>query len=175
MTTRTFRQHGQAYGPGPVTIVATIDGTEVFNGVVPSINEPVPTTPDGMNITTDPLFSWDADMEYEGISAMIITVTGGSVLLKNTVANYSYAIDGPPLVRYPAIGGGEALYLPFYAYVYQDGLVYDPLNNVTMNDVSYERDYINTNDGSVLSGQFSWVIADGVTFAASVNIYAGAL
>ena len=65
MTTRTFKQRGQAYGSSPVTISAKIDGVEVFNGSVSTLDEPVQTT--GFNpdepYGTD-LFTWTNDLDF---------------------------------------------------------------------------------------------------------------
>ena len=44
-TTRTLQFFGQAYGDTPVTLVASINGTELFNGTVSTI---VGTAPLGL-------------------------------------------------------------------------------------------------------------------------------
>lgn len=190
MTTRTFKQYGLAYGIGSVTVVATIDGIEVFNGVVPSVNSLIPTTLDEIQpLVPEVLFSWTEDVAFEGTRSMTITVNGGNLLLKNTHANYGVAFDGIPIVRYPGLTGGPELFTPFYAHAIdappdpccQDTecenrptLIHDPLSDVTINGVPKTREYLNNVDGKVLAGQFCWNIPDAGEFTATVNIFAGA-
>jgi hypothetical protein len=190
MTTRTFRQYGQAFGTGPVTVVAAIDGVEVFNGTVSVLNSLVPTVPEEIQpLVPEVLFSWSEDVNFEGTRSMQITVSGGNLLLKNTYANYGVAFDGIPIVRYAGLTGGPELFTPFYAHSIdappdpccQDTecenrptLIHDPLSNVSINGVGQTREYVNTTDGTVLAGQACWHIPDGAEFTATVNIFSGA-
>lgn len=182
MTTRTFKQLGQAYGTSPVTIVAKIDGEEVFNGTLHTLDQPLPEMPIvpiklGWG---SPLFAWTAGVGYVGTKPMEITVTGGKLLLSNTVANYivtppygpaklpgdpDYIPDAPP--PNPNAVDKSMLYGP---YVDNTVLHKDPLSNVTINGQAQDQADFNTGD---LSGQWFWVLNDGDVFTADVIHIAG--
>jgi hypothetical protein len=190
MTTRTFQQRGQAYATGPVIVAASINGVEVFNGSVPVLNSLVPSTPEEIQPLVAPvLFSWSEDVNFEGTRSMHITVSGGSLLLKNTYANYGLAFDGNPVTRYAGLTGGPELFVPFFAFnadlppdpcctdvecANRPTLISDPLSNVSINGVLQTSAHVNMIDGTVLAGQNCWHIPDGAQFIATVNIFAGA-
>jgi hypothetical protein len=190
MTTRTFRQLGQAFGPGPVTVIATIDDIEVFNGTVAATNSVAVSAPDDIQpLIPELLFTWTEDVFFEGTRRMKINVSGGTLLLRNTYANYGVAFDGNPIVRYAGLTGGPELFTPVYAHSIdappdpccQDTecenrptLVHDPLSDVSINGISKTREYVSSTDGKVLPGQFCWLIPDAGEFTATVNIFAGA-
>ena len=43
MTNRTLQFYGKGYGATPVGITATIDGSTVFSGEIPTVNESIGT------------------------------------------------------------------------------------------------------------------------------------
>ena len=191
MTTRTFRQLGQAFGPGPVTVVATIDDVEVFNGTVAADNSVAISAPDDIQpLIPEILFTWTEDVFFEGTRRMKINVSGGTLLLRNTYANYGVAFDGNPVVRYAGLTGGPELFVPFYAVEPPEHipnpccqdlecenrplLIADPLSDVVIDGISKTRDYVNCTTQEPLSGQHCWLIPDEGEFTATVNIFAGA-
>ena len=180
MTLRTYKQLGQAYGSNPVTLVAKLDGVEVFNGTLTTLDQPLPSMPIakvGLGWGTQ-LFSWTEDIAYTGSKALEITVTGGTLLLSNTVANYiglktwgttspgpgepGYYPDAPPPGNPSAVN--QALIFGPYS---------DPkniLSNCTINgqDMSNEP-----NSNPALTGQWFWTLHDGSVFTATVLQTAG--
>ena len=184
MTIRTFKQLGQAYGTTPVTIVAKIDGQEVFNGTLHTLDQPLPTMPIGKFGLGwgSPLFAWTNDVEFSGVKTMEVTVTGGTVILSNTVANY---IETPPYG--PAKEPGDPDYIPdapppnpaavdkamLYGPYADDTITRrDPLTNVTINGQSQNNVYGTAPD---LYGQWYWILKDGDVFNADVIILPGIL
>ena len=108
MTTRTFKQQGQGYGSSPVSIVATIDGNTVYSGTIPTVDQPIPALPNTAEYIGQDLFTWTADVAFTGNFNLQITVTGGTFLMTETLANYVRAPDesgasgGPGYFGYPS-------------------------------------------------------------------------
>jgi hypothetical protein len=88
---RTLQFYGLAYGNSNVSLTATINGTTVFSGEVPTINSPVPAPPVDFNEVI--LFSTGNSTlfptNYSGAYPMSITVTGGyGAIFRAIKANY---------------------------------------------------------------------------------------
>jgi len=183
MTARTFIQFGQAYGNATVTVVATLDGTEIFNGVVP--NGYVPPNPEAPppasftpgSFSETALFSFTEDVTYAGSKQLQITVSGGQVWMSRTVADYGAALPG---LTYPSIEQGlfglANFYGPIYATTVGNLVIADPLSNVFVNGVASPSiptaDMIN---GVLPEGQWCRTIEDGGTLTATLNIMAGSV
>ena len=93
---RTLQFYGFAYGNSNVSLTATINGTTVFSGEVPTINSPVPVPPvDFSNeiilfsIENSTLFPTN----YSGAYPMSITVSGGYAAAFNDI-NCNYMPTG---------------------------------------------------------------------------------
>ena len=93
---RTLQFYGLAYGDSNVSLTATINGTTVFSGEVPTINSPVPVPPvDFSNeiilfsIENSTLFPTN----YSGAYPMSITVSGGYAAAFNDI-NCNYMPTG---------------------------------------------------------------------------------
>jgi hypothetical protein len=99
MTTRTFIQRGKAYGTVPCTITAKIDNTIVYEGPVTTVDQTIPEKP-ATDAQSD-LFSWTSTVDFEGTQTMEITVTGSTLLINTTVANYS-SLQNPGVDQYGA-------------------------------------------------------------------------
>jgi hypothetical protein len=87
---RTLLFYGYAYGATPVTLTATINGSTVFSGEVPTVDAP---TPSGIitdqvllfSLDNSPLFPTNISMAYP----MSIAVSGGNaVMFANIQCNY---------------------------------------------------------------------------------------
>lgn len=156
MTTRTFKQLGQGYGSLPTTIIAKIDGVEVFSGEVTTVNQPFPTVSE-LSLTIDNiLFSWTKSTDFSGTLTMEISVQGSPLLLTTTLADYP--IDSPDK---------QGVFTSFYS-IEKDGTIYfDPFDHETIDGVSVSRI-----DSPELSGQWWWGIMPGSTFTATVNVEA---
>jgi hypothetical protein len=177
MTTRTFKQMGQGYGSSNCTVTAKIDGATVFSGIVPSANQRLPVGPTDTEDAYPTLFTWTNDVDFEGTQTMEITVTGATVLLAATNANYMRsAVQTEGIIENP-----DPNYVPTnyestgpdtYGVIFKeevDGFVYtDPTTNVTIDGVpkSVARD-------SSLLGQRHWTISPGSTFTCQLNVQAG--
>jgi hypothetical protein len=154
MTTRTFKQQGQAFGGTPVSITASIGGVQVFSGQIATLDQPVPALPDPAYETWADLFTWTNTVDFAGTSAMSITVTGGTLLLTDTLANYCR--------------GQTDIYASFYSDTSQGFTCFDPLSGITINGVAQTAGH-----SAQLSGQWYWTIPAGATFDATVNIQSG--
>lgn len=88
MATRTFKQTGieLADTDTPISVVVTLDNQEIFNGALPGF--PAPADLDVMDNHVD-LFTWQRDTSEHGVFNMVITVTGGTLILGRTLCNYS--------------------------------------------------------------------------------------
>ena len=154
MTTRIFKQTGQAYGAIPASITATIDGTVVYTGSVPNLNTPVPSLPS--NVITPEIFTWTNTVAFAGTQSYSIAVTGSPLLLDFTGADY-------------CIANNVSQFSNFYTYEIGGVTVADPLTNVVIDGVAMQRGP----DNSTLSGQWQWLIPAGSTLTATLNVNAG--
>lgn len=89
MPIRTFKQTGLAFAndnSSLVTVVVTLDNQEIFSGNLPeSLLEP--HTPVTIDNQVD-LFSWQKDTSDNGVFAVDITVSGGTLKLGRTLCTY---------------------------------------------------------------------------------------
>jgi hypothetical protein len=174
MTVRTFKQQGAVYAPtgSNVTLVAKIDGQEVFNGVVPASNNPYP-----VNNWTDEvidLFSWSDETALTSSSNLLsslskeleITITGGTLLLRDTLANFCVATSDTGTL---ASSGPDVFDLLFIeSYNGTDNVLTDPFTNVKINGVPQKS---RPEDGPM--GQWPWKVESGSTFTATVTSNTG--
>jgi hypothetical protein len=162
MTTRTFKQCGQAYGSTPASITATIDSTVVFSGPVSTLDQPLPILPElpesSANVSLPTLFTWTNTVDFAGTQSFSITVTGSQLLLDFTAANYP-----------PRTDSDSARFASFYFQTVNGVTVSDPFTNVAIDGVAMQRGP----DNSELSGQWQWLIPAGSTFTATFNVNAG--
>jgi hypothetical protein len=97
---RTLQFYGAAYGNTPVTLTATINGTSVFSGEVPTIDSPLPS-PSPPIPTPNVLFSINESSlfptNWQGTYPMSISVTGGDGAVFGFInSNYMEYIHWPP-------------------------------------------------------------------------------
>jgi hypothetical protein len=152
---RTFIQKGQGYGSNPVTIVAKIDGNIVFSGTVDTVDQPLPALPQtGVNLGVN-LFTWEKEYTFQGTQTMEVTVSGGTLLITDTLGNNEY--------------DSSTFTAPYSETI--DGITYyDPFTGETLNGVALEGPPQNT-----LPGQWYWTIPAGGVFSATVNILSAAI
>lgn len=168
MTMRTFKQLGQAYATEPLTITASINDALVYQGTIPTVDQPVPPDP---SILTYPfgqqLFTWELDTAFSGTVDMTFTVAGlGRLFLSDTLANYVMIANpdtspGQP----PYINGGPTVFGYFYQLQMPNYVLGDPFTNVKINGVDQT-----TYPSVTQSGQWCWFIEESGTFSATVNI-----
>lgn len=95
MATRTVQIRGLGFGSSPVTILATVNGNTVFNGTVATVDQPVPVLPDyGLLPGQEILFTFEIDTSFTGQLPMSCTVSNGTVIFGDVLANYC-AIPNP--------------------------------------------------------------------------------
>jgi hypothetical protein len=151
---RTFKQQGQGFGANPVSIVAVVNGVEVFNGPINTVDQDPSDTYTGPMVD---LFTWELPVDFVGSVPMQITVTGGSALvLGQTLANYM-----DPLTE----AGALAVFNNPYYEVIDGEPTSDPLSNITINGVAQTP-------GHDLPGQWFWDIPTDSVFACTVNVNA---
>ena len=159
MTIRTFKQRGQGYGSSPVTVLAKIDGVEVFNGPVPTLNSPYQITgfDEAINWVDlgNELFSWTDDVTFSGTKTVEISVSNGYLVLMNTIANY---------LRLDEEGAENQWSFVYYNQV-DDVLHTNPWTNMTINDIAQ-------NPNTEIPGQTYWLIPPGGIMSCTINITA---
>lgn len=107
---RTLQFLGLAYGNSNVLLTATINGTTVFSGEVPTIDAVLPTELPTIE-DTDILFSVDNSTlfptDFHGSYPMSIAVTGGNgIILSSVYSNYqTKAIPNPVIMANSSIQG----------------------------------------------------------------------
>ena len=168
MTTRTFKQQGLAYGSSPVTLVAKVDGVEVFNGTVATLNEPIPITPvDGLVYSTEPsdLFTFTDDADFAGTKTLEIAVSGGTLVVAGLLADYSfYTKQSSPVdpSKYPGAGKFGSAFINNV-----DSIVYtNAITNVTIDDVAQSA-------GEEVTGTRYYDVEPGSVFKATLQISKG--
>ena len=152
MTSRTFQQHAQGYGPNPAQVTVQIDGNTVFAGTVSTLDQPMPMMPNSDLVLDHEAWSWQDDSTFSGTKSISIGVTGSSLLLGTTLAN--------------SVGNAE-LYTAFYS-VDIDGVSYpDPFSDVTIDGIPQSGQY-----NPDLPGQWWWTIPAGSNFNAIMHVTA---
>lgn len=170
MTMRTIKQQGQLYGLGPATVIAKIEGVEIFNGTLPTLNQPLPSLPDSSPITVIDLFSWGEEVSFAGTRSLEIFVTGATLLLTDTLANY-YPISTPttpPASPIPSTSSGPDDFGWVSFIMDNDIVVSDPLSDVSINGKTVSADL-----GTGYYGQWYWRVPTGSLFNATVTVMQG--
>jgi len=165
MTVRTFKQYGQGFGSDPVSIIAKINDVIVFEGDIPTVDEPLPSQPDLNDNFDTVLFSWENTVDFAGTANVEITIGGtGTLILTDTVANY---ITGN-------IETSTDVYGSFYSYNDDEVVISDPFTEPKINGVGVirVRDWVPT---TPLEGQWWYTLASQSTFTGTLNIDAGTL
>lgn len=169
MTTRTFVQYGQGFGPEPVSITAKIDGNVVFNGTVSTVDSGFPGF--AQEYPGVLLFSWSRDLENLEPMQLEITVNSGNALwLGKTLANYVIRLikEDPPAVFGDS---GPDDFEEFYRWVDVDGdIVADPLFDVKVDGIARSVDRNSFEPNYKFNGQWPYVINTGETLTATIRV-----
>ena len=159
---RTFQFFGQGYGDTPVNLVASINGTELFNGTVSTV--PVPATPPlGLALADQVLLF---SVEFAGAPAagqniptthgawpMTVTVSGGnSVILGIIKANYEPTPPTGETNNGPDVFGG----------IFNG----DARSNVAIDGVVQTEPV--REEGK--KGSYAWTVPTGSTLSCTLNI-----
>jgi len=151
MATRTFKQTGIkiADTDTSISVVVTLDNQEVFNGALP-----VSAAPADLDATDNhvDLFTWQQDTSEHGVYNMVITVTGGTLILGRTLCNYSAdERDG-------ADDFGAVNMIDRSSVLYQE-----PFGNVVIDGEPKERFWEET-----MMGQWGWTVSS--SFSADFTV-----
>lgn len=141
---RTVQFFGQGYGSDPAEISVKLEDKEIFNGKIPTIDQPV--------INTDPedqvvLFTCELPIEFEGFKPMTVCVNKGSVVFAHIHANYCFQPNG------------EIEYFPI-----RQGT--DARKNVKINGETQTPAFD-------LPGTWSWTVSEGSTLTYDLDVAAG--
>ena len=148
--TRTLQFFGQAYGNTPVTMVASIDGTELFNGTVSTVAGPAPLGLDTTEQTLLFTISFPGDAEGRGSFPMTVAVNGGdSAILGIVKANYEPIADG---------NRGPDIFGPVF-----NG---DARSNVAIDGVVQPVPVVE--DGK--KGSYAWLVHSGSVLSHNLNL-----
>lgn len=170
MTTRTFIQQGRGYGPDAVSIVVKLDNVIVYQGTVNTLDETPPEFFDPESGIEVDLFTWTQDINYSGTRALEITVIDGSLLVADTVANYTpIPSTETPLT---ATSSGPDGFVPFYNKDYDGYIVSEPFANPKIDGVAVERNR-GLDETNPLLGQWTYLLEAGSVFTADIKIDQG--
>lgn len=153
MINRTFKQRGQGHGSSPVTVVVKIDGVEVYNGAVPTLDTPYKLTdfdPDYGQPGAD-LFSWNDELGFEGTKTMEITVGNGFLVMMDTMVNYTFPGTTPDRFG------------PVYMKTVGEVTNTNPLVDISINGAAQDQD-------NGCPGQTYWLVPPSGTFTCTVRI-----
>lgn len=94
MATRKIKTVGQGFGASPAAITVTVDGSVVFSGTVPTVNEP-PTGLPGVPVASLPtLYEYEVPNSFSGNQIVSVQVTAGAVTFA-TLASNNMGIHNP--------------------------------------------------------------------------------
>jgi hypothetical protein len=159
MTTRTFRQQGLAFGPGPGTanITAKIDNVVVYQGPV-TTETTMPSLPDLEYTVTNTLFSWTANVDFSGNQVIDVTIDdSATLLLAELESNYVLLESDTGNIGSSGPDGFLAFNYTQFGNTYING----SLREVT------------ANAHSDLPGMWWWTVPAGGNFVENITIDAG--
>lgn len=176
---RLFKQLGETYGTGTVNIQVWLDGIEVrnstmlpaqwINGVeIPNSGCTIPNFPDYCRHGTE-IFTWAKPIDFAGKIKLEIAVTGGTLLLTDTLGTYGRTRDfSSATPSQTLIPSGPDIFGLVYAEVVGSVTYKDPFSEVYINGVleRVER----TID---VTGQWYRVLPENSTFSCNINVQPG--
>jgi hypothetical protein len=141
MFNRTVRVYGQGYGETPASITATLNGVVVFDGEIPTTNQPI------TDLIVDPaiLFTFEVPLPTDGTIPQTITVNTGTVIFAGISANYN---------QLPTILPGPDVYAAIswranYTAEPRTILGVDPRSNPTIDGIP-QTSPVDTEEGSTV-------------------------
>lgn len=164
MATRTLKLMGKAYSTsGDVSIAVNFNNTQVFNGIVPTVDASAP----GDKETPVELATWTVDTSVTGSVPLSITVSNGTFDFTNIAGNYcGYVLQETDGV--PDIVDGQYVVLTTPSDHFDDlninSLESDGKNNVVFTNITGDAPVRNPVDESE-TGDWTYRIDDGATFS----------
>jgi len=148
----TIIQRAQGYGPTPVQVTVAVDDHVIFDGTVPTVDQPLPLLPEEWTpeLGVDS-WSWQIYQYFNGQQSMVVTVKNGTMLMCGTF----YSLSQDP-------GNVRAL---FFHHKEQGISTGDPLTDVVINSAAQ----IPPRDPDT-AGQWIWKLVGGSTLSCQINI-----
>ncbi len=170
---RTFQFYGVGLGNTPVTVAASINGTQVFSGAVTTVPGTafpvdVPPLPEIYSTTLAFTVADSAllNTDYAGHYPMTLTVSGGNgIVISQIMSNY---YPGNRQVT-PNAGSADHYNLCYSGVPVNSDNTKDPRSSVTINGVATVPARI----GDTESGTWMWQIPSPVTVVHNLNVSIG--
>jgi hypothetical protein len=170
MSNRTVRIYGSGYGSVPATVTATVDGSQVFSGTVPTQPGPVPSLPAPPGTELEVLFTFDLPIEFQGNVSLTTEVADSPVVFSRILANYGNVFNN----KGQYISTGADVYITSQGMPTPDkpleDLPQDPRSAVTINGV---QQIIPDPKPPGKSGTWWIVVSAGSTMSSNVAVAAG--
>lgn len=169
MTNRTVQIMGLGIGSDPATVVATVNGSQIFSGTVETIDEPFPSLPSTeVANTLVSLFTFDIPMDFSNNLPMTVTVANNPVIFGPIKANYSNVanIDGNVTTF---VSSGPTRFLNIYKPGNTE-VITDSRSNVTIDGIAQT---ITPEQRGTLVGTWWWTIYPGSTLSYDLLVTAG--
>lgn len=151
MINRTVEIYGYAYSASTASIVATVNGTQVFSGNLPLSGATLPDPTASLTPPDNVLFTFELPLTFDGTVPMTIQLVSGDVIFGPVGANYSIVNE-------------SGLVDKFYD-VYPTGP--DCRSNVTIDGVAPD---LPPHDSD---GDYWYTILEGSTFACDLSVTGG--
>ena len=154
---RDFRQLGMGYGVSPVSITASVNGSQVFSGTVPTLDQPVPGDITPVQPPQETCFSWtEPDTSWTGTRSFQLVNTGSGIfrITRTQAIGDLSAEDGWSGVFFQEIS------TPAGNVAFTDPFTEVSIDGVPQSRPEYAGHY----------GQWHWTVAPGSTFTATLNV-----
>jgi hypothetical protein len=173
MTNRTVQIIGYGFGDTPANVTATVSGTQVFSGNVPTVNPPIPPMPDRAV-----LFTFEIPMDLVGNIPMSVTIENSPVVFAQIYANYcnvvNVTIKEPPasnVVIYQSSGptGFSPIEPPKES---NSNFILDARSNVIIDGIDVTAS-LSERESSSKFGAWSYPVYPGSTMSCDIEVKAG--
>lgn len=165
MTTRTIQFLGQGYNSEPVTVTATWNGNTIFNGSIPTVDEPLPP---GDFTPAEIMFTQSVELTLQAEIPMSIEVLTGTLMVGRIVGNYAnvYTTEGNVTT---ITSSGPNIYMAINnSHNNQDPSLSDVRSNVLINGAS-----VPTPRNPATTGTWCYQVAAGSTITCLVDLDSG--
>lgn len=124
---RTIQIWAQGFGTTPASIEASVNGSVVFSGPVPTIDEPMQDQGGSQFKGTGQLvFSFDIPFDFVGQVPVSISVTDNNVIVTNSFYNYVIKSIKDGKKEY----GGPDFFVPISTGSVSDPKTFPKINNI---------------------------------------------
>jgi hypothetical protein len=173
MTNRTVQIMGLGIGSEPATVVATVNGSQVFNSTVETIDEAFPALPGNVEVanTMVSLFTFNIPVELSGDLPMTVTVANNPVIFGPVLANYGNVVNTTGNTTTFSSSGATTFLNIYRPWPNPDGtIITDCRSNVVIDGVAQT---ITPEIRGDLLGTWWWAIQPGSTLSYDLLVTAG--